>query len=194
MRALAFAVRSLVRQPARARWASWAWPRWARCSSTCCCCRAGWCVSFREMLDEAGFDVRVLATDTPLLYGPRIGDAAAAAAAIAALPEVEDVVPLRFGEALAAGPDGKDVEVYLLRRGPGPPRTLDARWRAATSPGAEPASLVVNREPRPPVRRRARRAGDAARGLLTGAAGPAPGDVPRRRASRTFPFDETARA
>jgi putative ABC transport system permease protein len=54
----------------------------------------GLVVSFRDLLDRAGFDVRVLATDAAPFAGPRIVDSRAVLATIAALPQVEAVVPV----------------------------------------------------------------------------------------------------
>src|SRR6476660_3354792 len=59
----------------------------------------GLVLSFRDLLDRAGFDMRVLATDAAPLAGPRIQDADAVAAAIAALPQVEAVVPVAIRNA-----------------------------------------------------------------------------------------------
>lgn len=61
----------------------------------------GLVISFRDLLDRAGFDVRVLATDAAPFSGPSIAEPDAVVAAIAALPEVEAVVPV----------DIRDVEI-----------------------------------------------------------------------------------
>jgi putative ABC transport system permease protein len=63
----------------------------------------GLVLSFRDLLDRAGFDIRVLATDAPLFVGPRIPDATAVTIAIARLPEVEAVQQLRMRHAVLAG-------------------------------------------------------------------------------------------
>jgi len=59
----------------------------------------GLVLSFRDLLDRIGFDVRVLATDATPLTGPPLERATATAAAIAALPEVEAVLPIRVRDA-----------------------------------------------------------------------------------------------
>ncbi|HUG52512.1 MAG TPA: ABC transporter permease [Vicinamibacteria bacterium] len=107
----------------------------------------GLVVSFRELLDSAGFDVRVLASDSPVVTGPRIGGASTAVAALAALPEVDEVVPVRFGAARAAAPDGERLEVFLTGA---PALTRRRPWVLleggdldAPGPGARP--LVINR-------------------------------------------------
>ena len=61
----------------------------------------GLVLSFRDLLDRSGFDVRVLATEAPPFTGPRIGDAEAVAAQITQLPEIEAVLQLRVREAQA---------------------------------------------------------------------------------------------
>ena len=48
----------------------------------------GLLVSFRELLDTAGFDIRVVAAEGSTVQRPPIADAAALADAIARLPEV----------------------------------------------------------------------------------------------------------
>src|SRR5262245_43090863 len=54
----------------------------------------GLVLSFRELLDRAGFDVRILATDAAPFTGARIANADAVVAAISALPQVEAAVPV----------------------------------------------------------------------------------------------------
>ena len=106
----------------------------------------GLLVSFRDLLDGTGFDVRVMATDTPF-GGPLITDASAAAAAIARLPEVEDVASVRYGRATTADPAGGSLQVgfmgidYGTRR---PWRLLAGHDLGAAGPH-EPPPLVVNR-------------------------------------------------
>jgi putative ABC transport system permease protein len=64
----------------------------------------GLVLSFRDLLDRAGFDVRVIATDARPLAGPSIEHADAVAHRIAALPEVEAVLQVRVRQAEIAGP------------------------------------------------------------------------------------------
>jgi putative ABC transport system permease protein len=59
----------------------------------------GLVLSFRDLLDRAGYDVRVFATDSPPLSGTDIGDAAGAARDIRALPEVDTVLVVRIRSA-----------------------------------------------------------------------------------------------
>src|SRR5258705_12201626 len=66
----------------------------------------GLVVSFRDLLDRAGFDLRVLAADAAPFTGPRIVDAEAVAAAISALPQVENAVPVSFRDAELVSAEG----------------------------------------------------------------------------------------
>jgi putative ABC transport system permease protein len=56
----------------------------------------GLVTSFRNLLDRAGFDARVLASDTGAFAGPPIEDADAARRIIAGLPGVGAVAPVSF--------------------------------------------------------------------------------------------------
>jgi putative ABC transport system permease protein len=59
----------------------------------------GLVLSFGELLERSGFDVRVLASDAPPLTGPQLTGATALATRIGGLPEVETVHQLRAREA-----------------------------------------------------------------------------------------------
>ena len=69
----------------------------------------GLVVSFRDLLDESGFDIRVLASDAPPFSGPRITDAASLSSSLSELPEIEAVLQLivRDGEIVDA--DGNEA-------------------------------------------------------------------------------------
>ena len=66
----------------------------------------GLVVSFGELLDRSGFNVRVLASDAPPFTGPRLSDAQTLASEIAALTGIEAVSPLRVRDASVVGRDG----------------------------------------------------------------------------------------
>lgn len=112
MKALPFAWRSLLRQPARSLLGVLGVAAVGALLFDMLLLSRGLVVSFRELLGAFGFDVRVSASEA--LVGPRIARAGAAAAAIAALPEVADVATLRFGEAAAEPPQGRALEIALL--------------------------------------------------------------------------------
>src|SRR6185436_7238673 len=67
----------------------------------------GLLVSFRELLDTAGFDVRVVSAQGSMIHREPIADASALAAAIGRLPEVERVALVRASGAVAIGGRGE---------------------------------------------------------------------------------------
>jgi putative ABC transport system permease protein len=58
----------------------------------------GLVLSFRDLLERAGFDVRVLATEAPAFAGPAIAESGSTTRTISALAEVEGVLQLRLRE------------------------------------------------------------------------------------------------
>ena len=68
----------------------------------------GLLVSFRDLLDAAGFDIRVLAGQGSMLHRPPIADAASLAEAIARLPEVQRVTLVRTDTAQATVPGRRE--------------------------------------------------------------------------------------
>jgi putative ABC transport system permease protein len=71
----------------------------------------GLVLSFRDLLDRAGFDIRVVASDAPPFAGPRIANATAVTSALASLPQVETVLQLRLRNAEIVQPQGNaDVQ------------------------------------------------------------------------------------
>jgi putative ABC transport system permease protein len=109
----------------------------------------GLVISFRDVLDRSGFDVRILATDSPVLAGPHIAEADQLAAKIAGLPQVEAVVPVSFEEAevmdTTATRPGSAQHVRFIATDPGaaPLWTLvEGRDLGATTDA--PMPLVVN--------------------------------------------------
>ena len=85
MRALIFAVRSLVRQPGRTALGIIGIAAVGALLFDMLLLSRGLVVSFRDLLDSVGFDVRVTATDSPLPGGIRLTNATGAAAQIARL-------------------------------------------------------------------------------------------------------------
>jgi putative ABC transport system permease protein len=63
----------------------------------------GLVLSFRDLLDRAGFDVRVAATDAAPFTGPRLAHAGGLIAAISHLPEVGAAVPLSVRDGQVVG-------------------------------------------------------------------------------------------
>ncbi len=84
----------------------------------------GLLVSFRDLLDESGFDIRVLASDAPPFSGPRIEGAAALSSSLSELPEVEAVLQLIVRDAEVGDADRNEAR---------------GRWRRIEFIGADPA-------------------------------------------------------
>lgn len=144
MRALAFAWRSLLRQPARSALGVLGVAAVGALLLDMLMLSRGLVVSFGELLGAFGFDVRVSASEA--LIGPKLSGSRAAAAAIARLPEVADVVTLRFGEAAAETGAGRPLSVGLLgvEAGTRRPWTLLQGRDLAAGPGAGPREALVN--------------------------------------------------
>jgi putative ABC transport system permease protein len=108
----------------------------------------GLLVSFRQLLDSAGYDVRVVATDSVLLRIPML-HARAFAEAIARLPEVREVAVVRRDRAVVLGPERPPARATLLSVSAGAERHA---WRivAGEDLGAQQASdpppLVISRK------------------------------------------------
>lgn len=77
----------------------------------------GLVVSFRDLLDRAGFDVRILATDSAPLAGPTIVDPDRLAVALGVLPEVEAVVPVSFLDVELVVPDSRATSESVVSGG-----------------------------------------------------------------------------
>src|SRR5258705_6344236 len=99
LRALHFAWRNSVRQPGRTCLGVLGVAAVGALLFDMLLLSRGLVLSFRDLLDRAGFDVRVLASDAPLFTGPRVPDANAVSGSIARLPEVEAVLQLRLRDA-----------------------------------------------------------------------------------------------
>lgn len=110
----------------------------------------GLVLSFRDLLDRAGFDVRVLATDARPFAGPSIELGEAAARRIATLPEVEAVLQVRVGQTeietpgASAGNEGEQIR-FIGTDPAGRPMwsMLEGRDLPSESGAEEP--LVINR-------------------------------------------------
>ena len=144
MRALAFAVRSLVRQPGRTALGIIGIAAVGALLFDMLLLSRGLVVSFRDLLDSVGFDVRVTATDSPLPGGIRLKDATAAAAAVAALPGIAEAVPMRTatGEVWQTGRPVIGLNLTGMDPGVRRPWTIIAGSELGTS--LTPPDLVVN--------------------------------------------------
>lgn len=142
MRALAFAGRSLVRQPARATLGILGVAAVGALLLDMLLLSEGLVTSMRDLLDRSGFDVRVTATDALPGRGPRIEGAAGLTADLVALPGVRSAVAVRFADAQLEH-DGEggplDVAVQGVTGGPGRPWIV-LRGRDVAQPG----DIVIN--------------------------------------------------
>ena len=98
-RAFRFAWLSLVRQPARSLLGIAGIAAIGALLFDMLLLSRGLMLSFGELLDQAGFDVRVLASDAPPFTGPRLTNADTLASEIRALAGIEAVLPLRARDA-----------------------------------------------------------------------------------------------
>lgn len=160
MNALAFAWRSLVRQPARATLGILGVAAVGALLFDMLLLSQGLVISMRDLLDSMGADIRVTSTDQVPGRGPDITDAAVAAAAIAALPSVRSVMTIRREDAALQRGDGQPARASFLGVGGGPgrpwtvvrgvdvageARELVINERAAQVLGAEPGASVTLR-------------------------------------------------
>jgi ABC-type lipoprotein release transport system permease subunit len=78
----------------------------------------GLLVSFRGLLDSVGYDIRVMYTDAAPMGGPRLPNASTIARELAALPQIDEAVPIRIveGEALPAASDAGAATAAQGRR------------------------------------------------------------------------------
>src|SRR5918993_817 len=100
MNPFAFAVRGLIRQPGRAILGIAGIAATGALLFDMLMLSRGLVVSMEQLLSGVGFDIRVSATQATPLTGPPITNMTETVAALAALPEIEDIVPLRIGDAM----------------------------------------------------------------------------------------------
>ena len=110
MRALAFAARSLVRQPARATLGILGVAAVGALLFDMLLLSRGLIVSMADLLERTGYDVRVTTTPELPRTSPPLADAAATVDAIAALEEVRTAIGIRFIDVTLPGP-AADEEV-----------------------------------------------------------------------------------
>jgi ABC-type lipoprotein release transport system permease subunit len=146
MKALAFAARSLWRQPGRAALGILGIAAVGALLFDMLLLSRGLVVSFRDLLDSVGFDVRVMATDTIPVGGPPIPHASQLAREIAALPEVADTVAIRMADAMALGPEARPVQFALMGADAGRrrPWTVTAGDDLEFGPETTPPSILVS--------------------------------------------------
>ena len=130
MNPFAFAVRGLIRQPGRTILGIAGIAATGALLFDMLMLSRGLVVSMEQLLSGVGFDIRVSATQATPLTGPPITNMADTVAALAALPEIEDVVPLRIGEALV-DIGKRSHEVSFMGADVTDAQAVDARRRRA---------------------------------------------------------------
>jgi len=114
MTSFGFAWRSLTRQPARALLGVTGVSVVGALLFDMLLLSGGLAVSFRDLLDGLGFDVRVTANQWVPSRGPLIGDGAGVLAKLRGLREVQDVTLLRFGQAEVVLDDDPDFSANFM--------------------------------------------------------------------------------
>jgi putative ABC transport system permease protein len=149
MKALSFAARSLVRQPARAMLGILGVAAVGALLFDMLLLSQGMIVSMRDLLDRTGFDVRVTTTADLPRSAPRLEQAAEAVDAIRGLPGVRTVLAVRFAD--AAFEHGQETLTGTFQGviGPGHLWTVldghDISGEGATSSPHPGDEVVVNR-------------------------------------------------
>jgi ABC-type lipoprotein release transport system permease subunit len=159
MRALGFALRSLVRQPARATLGILGVTAAAALLFDMLLLSQGLIVSMGDLLERTGFDVRVTTTAELPRTAPPIDRASAAVASISALPDVKAAIGVRFVD-VTIDRAGKEPITGTMQGvvGTAHPWSVlkgrDIATRGAGSPSgvlATEAGRGVNANGRPPV-------------------------------------------
>jgi ABC-type lipoprotein release transport system permease subunit len=114
MNVVPFALRTLRRQPARAALGMLGIAAVGALLFDMLMLSRGLVLSMQDALDRGGFDIRVTATPSLPGTGPRLADAAAIAPALASLPEIEEAVPLRFGDGRVVTRPGTPAVAFAL--------------------------------------------------------------------------------
>jgi hypothetical protein len=153
-RALPFAARNLTRQPGRAAVGVLGIAAVGALLFDMLLLSRGLVVSFRDLLNSIGYDVRVLTSDAGPIGGPRLEEASAIARQLAQLPEIDEVVPVRVGDAEA----GRAIGFTLTTMEPGRRRPWTLVAGRDDLAGGTPPPMLLNR--------RLARALDAAPGAI----------------------------
>jgi putative ABC transport system permease protein len=161
MSPFAFALRGLARQPGRAMLGIAGIAATGALLFDMLMLSQGLVLSMEHLLSAVGFDIRVTATQAAPLTGPPIANLTDTVAQISALPAVDQVVPLRIGQA-HVDIDGRPREITLM----GANAQTKRPWTLLEGAGlsadetAERPNLLVNRN-------LARRLGVAPGGTIT---------------------------
>jgi len=145
MNAMAFAWRSLVRQPARASLGVLGVAAVGALLFDMLLLSQGLVISMRGLLERTGFDLRVTATDALPGSGPLIPNAVADAQAIAKLPSVRSAIALRFANAVVL--DGSPRGLYTSFQELPERRHIRGRFSVDAISGLAPRSSSTKTPP-----------------------------------------------
>jgi hypothetical protein len=108
----------------------------------------GLLVSFRDLLDNAGYDIRVIAAEGSMAHRAPIADATALAKAIASLPDVESIALVRTDLGQVSAPGKIDawtpIELIGMTDSKGGGWTIVKGSPLPTGPSAGEPPVVVN--------------------------------------------------
>ncbi|MFN7916534.1 MAG: FtsX-like permease family protein [Vicinamibacterales bacterium] len=144
IRAIGFAARSLLRQPGRTALGVLGIAAVGALLFDMLLLSRGLVVSFGDLLDRMGFDVRVTATDSPLPGGVKLPNATDAAARIRLLPEVAEVVAMRTLSAELSSGARRGTGAGLMGIDPGRRRPWTIVKGVDLDERTDPPALVVN--------------------------------------------------
>src|SRR5262249_49327465 len=113
-RALTFAVRTLLRQPGRSAVGILGIAAVGALLFDMLLLSRGLVVSFRELLDSVGFDVRVMAGEVGPIGGQKLPHATSITRELALLPEIDEVVPIRVADAEMAATGRSSLGFSLM--------------------------------------------------------------------------------
>jgi putative ABC transport system permease protein len=144
VKALAFAARSLVRQPARAALGMLGVAAVGALLFDMLLLSEGMIVSMRDLLERTGFDVRVTTTAEMPRTAPRMEDAHAIVDAVRRLPGVDSALAVRFADVTLEQADGKAVTGTFqgVIGATGPWKVMDGR---DANDASDTSAIVVNR-------------------------------------------------
>ena len=143
MRPLAFAWRSLVRQPARATLGVLGVAAVGALLFDMLLLSEGLIASMRDLLDRTGYDVRVTTTAELPRTSPRLRDVVAIVDRLQALPDVQTAIAVRFADVSAGRDDGEPV-LGTFQGVVGSARPWSVRRGRDIGDGADGDTIVIN--------------------------------------------------
>lgn len=144
MNAIRFALRSLLRQPGRTTLGIIGIAAVGALLFDMLLLSRGLVVSFRDLLDSIGFDVRVTASNNPIPGGERLKNADAALAAVVSLPEVAEAVLMRTASGELVLANGRSIDIGLTGVSQGRRRPWTLMSGADLDAPHDDPSLLVN--------------------------------------------------